>query len=353
MTHSAKDEFYMRRCLELARKGLGLTRQNPMVGSVVVYNDRIIGEGYHLEYGGAHAEVNAINSVSDHSLLKKSTLYANLEPCAHYGKTPPCSLLIKEKGIPRIVIGSIDSNPEVAGKGIIILKSGGADVTTGVLNEESRYLNRRFFTYHEKKRPYIILKWAESPDGFIDIDRKNSNIKPAWITNHTARMLVHKWRSEELCIMAGTDTILMDNPELNVRDWPGVNPLRIVPDKYGRLFEGLKVLNGTSPTIIFSGDNKRSKENLEYIQTHAENFEIPMYLKILYNRQITSIFVEGGARLIQSFINSGYWDESYVFSGNKAFHSGVQAPEIKSAPDKILEFRGTKLYIYRKTSKNN
>jgi diaminohydroxyphosphoribosylaminopyrimidine deaminase/5-amino-6-(5-phosphoribosylamino)uracil reductase len=353
MTHSAKDEFYMRRCLELARKGLGLTRQNPMVGSVVVYNYRIIGEGYHHEYGGAHAEVNAINSVTDHSLLKKSTLYANLEPCAHYGKTPPCSLLIKEKGIPRIVIGSIDSNPEVAGKGIIILKSGGADVTTGVLDEESRYLNRRFFTYHEQKRPYVILKWAESLDGFIDIDRKNSNIKPAWITNHTARMLVHKWRSEELSIMAGTDTVLMDNPELNVRDWPGVSPLRIVPDKNGRLFESLKVFDGTSPTIIFAGDKKKNKESMEYIQAHEEDFEIAFYLKELYNRQITSVFVEGGSRLIRSFIKSGFWDESYVFSGNKAFNSGVKAPEINSAPDEKLEFRGSKLYIYRNIFKNN
>lgn len=337
----------MRRCLELARKGLGLTRQNPMVGSVVVYNDRIIGEGYHHEYGGAHAEDNAINSVTDHSLLKKSTLYANLEPCAHYGKTPPCSLLIKEKGIPRIVIGSIDSNPEVAGKGIIILKSGGAEVTSGVLEEESRYLNRRFFTYHEQKRPYVVLKWAESLDGFIDIDRKNSSIKPAWITNHTARMLVHKWRSEELSIMAGTNTILMDNPELNVRDWPGVSPLRIVPDKNGRLFEDLKIFNGNSSSIIFSGEEKKDSEKVKYIQIPSESFEISTFLEELYKRHITSVFVEGGRQLLQSFIESGIWDESFVFFGNKLFNSGVKAPVINCKPNEKVEFRGSKLYIYR------
>jgi diaminohydroxyphosphoribosylaminopyrimidine deaminase/5-amino-6-(5-phosphoribosylamino)uracil reductase len=348
MTSSAKDEIYMHRCLELARKGLGLTRQNPLVGSVVVYNDHIIGEGYHHEFGGPHAEVNAIQSVKDHTLLNKSCLYVNLEPCSHYGKTPPCSLLIKETGISRIVIGCVDPNPAVSGKGIEILKSGGADVITGVLEDDSRFLNRRFFTYHLQRRPYIILKWAQSQDGFIDRDRNVTGMSnPSWITNHTARMLVHKWRAEELSIMTGTNTIHLDNPELNVREWPGINPFRIIPDRNGRLFEGLNVMNGSSPTIIFSGDKKEIPECSNYLRIPVESFDIAVLLKELFKRQIISVFVEGGAKLIQSFINSGLWDESFVFLGNKIFNSGVKAPVLNSEPEKTVEFRGVKILIYR------
>ena len=348
MTPSARDEVYMQRCLELARKGLGLTRQNPLVGSVLVYNDRIIGEGYHHEYGGPHAEVIAIRSVTDPSLLKKSTLYVNLEPCAHYGKTPPCSLMIKDIGIPRIVIGCEDANPEVSGKGITIIKSGGAEVVTGVLERESRFLNRRFFTFHEKKRPFVILKWAETLDGFIDRNRDEcSKASPSWITNHTARMLVHKWRSEEISIMAGTDTVLLDNPELNVREWPGINPVRVVPDKNGRLFEELKIMDDSSPTIIFATGKTISSGKREYIRLPAENFDIPVFLEELYKRNILSVFVEGGAKLIESFIISGLWDETYVFSGNKKFISGVKAPAINSEPIEKFEFRGSGLRIYR------
>ncbi len=351
MTPSAKDELYMKRCLELARKGLGLTRQNPLVGSVIVNNDRIIGEGYHHEYGGPHAEVIAIQSVADRSLLKNSTLYVNLEPCAHYGKTPPCSLMIKESGIPRVVIGCIDSNPEVSGKGVFILQSGGARVVTKVLDEECRFLNRRFFTFHEQKRPYVILKWAQTLDGYIDWDRQDVHSQePAWITNHTARMLVHKWRSEELSIMVGTETILLDNPELNVREWPGINPMRIVPDKNGRLFEGLKILDGSSPTIVFTGDKKKLYNYPESIKIPFESFEIPMLLTEIFKREIISIFIEGGATFIQSFINSGLWDEIFVFSGNKMFKSGVKAPVLNREPEEKIKFRGSDLFIYRKTS---
>jgi diaminohydroxyphosphoribosylaminopyrimidine deaminase/5-amino-6-(5-phosphoribosylamino)uracil reductase len=353
MTQTAKDELYMRRCLELARKGLGLTRQNPLVGSVVVYNDLIIGEGYHHEYGGPHAEVNAINSVKDQSLLNKSSLYVNLEPCSHFGKTPPCSLLIQEKGIPRVVIGCSDSNPEVSGKGIKNLKSIGTEVISGVLEKESRYLNRRFFTFHEQKRPYIILKWAQTPDGFIDKERKaGENPEPSWITNHTSRMLVHKWRAEEISIMAGTNTIILDNPELNVREWPGENPLRIAPDKNGRLFEGLKILDGASPTLIFSGSKTNSRKNLEYVQLPPGHFEIAGFLKEIYKMKILSVFVEGGARLTQSFINSGLWDEAFVFVGNNKFIEGVKAPLIISECEEKFEFRGSMLNIYRNNAKD-
>lgn len=349
MTPGAKDEIYMRRCLELARKGLGLTRQNPLVGAVIVHNDRIIGEGYHNEYGGPHAEVVAINSVFEKHLLKESTIYVNLEPCSHQGKTPPCSLLIKDSGIKRVVIGCTDSNPLVSGKGISILKASGAEVSVGILENESRYLNRRFFTFQEKKRPYIILKWAESSDGFIDRDRElTSENKPTWITNHSSKMIVHKWRSEELSILAGTNTLNLDNPELNVREWPGINPLRIGLDKNGRLFEGLHIKDGSIPTIIFSSRNYMDSNKLRYISISNEIFDIGKILDELYKLQITSIFVEGGSKLIQSFINLGLWDESYVFFGNKKFSSGVKAPVLNFIPVEKIQIRETILYIYRK-----
>lgn len=349
MTPGAKDEIYMRRCLELARKGLGLTRQNPLVGAVIVHNDRIIGEGYHNEYGGPHAEVVAINSVREKNLLKESTIYVNLEPCSHHGKTPPCSILIRDSGIKRVVIGCSDSNPLVSGKGISILKNIGAEVIVGILENESRFLNRRFFTFQEKKRPYIILKWAESADGFIDRNREEtSENKPIWITNHSSKMLVHKWRSEELSILAGTNTLNLDNPELSVREWPGINPLRIGLDKNGRLFDDLHIKDGNIPTVIFSSEDFSDSNNLSYISIPKENFEIEIILKELYKLQLTSVFVEGGSKILQSFINLGLWDESYVFFGNKMFSSGVKGPVLNFLPVEKIQIRETKLYIYRK-----
>ena len=230
------DEKYMKRCLDLAILGNGNTAPNPMVGSVIVYNGKIIGEGYHQKCGEAHAEVNAIKSVKDHELLKKATLYVNLEPCAHQGRTPACSLLIRTKQIPRAVIGCIDTFSKVAGKGVEILTNSGCDVTVGVLEKESREINRRFFTFHEKKRPFIILKWAQTLDGFIDKMRTpDMPIKPIWITNELARTVVHKWRSQESAIMIGTNTATKDNPKLNVRDWTGENPVRVVVDRNLRI----------------------------------------------------------------------------------------------------------------------
>jgi len=256
--------------------------------------------------------------------------------------------MIKDIGIPRIVIGCKDSNPKVTGKGISILSSSGAEVVTGVLEKECRCLNRRFFTFHEKRRPYVILKWAESADGYIDMDRqKTGNNHPIWITNHTAKMLVHKWRSEELSIMTGTNTLILDNPELTVREWPGINPIRIGMDKNGRLFEGIHIKDGQVPSIIFSETAENDSENLSYISLPAEGFEIERFLEEMYERQVLSTFVEGGAKLIQGFINSGLWDESFVFYGNKMFHSGVKAPVLDSAPYEKKLFRGTKLFIYR------
>ena len=244
-------EKFMQRCIDLARLGAGNTAPNPMVGSVIVYDGKIIGEGYHRRNGEAHAEVNAINSVNDKSLLRHASLYVNLEPCAHYGKTPPCANLIASIGIPNVIIGSVDSAAHVSGKGIQILKDAGCEVTTGVLESESRELNKRFFTFHEKKRPYIILKWAQTKDGFIDILRNNNcSVEPTWITNEYAKTLVHKWRSEEQAILIGTNTALADNPSLTTRLWKGKNPIRIVFDRNLRLPQGLRVFDDKAKTII-------------------------------------------------------------------------------------------------------
>jgi diaminohydroxyphosphoribosylaminopyrimidine deaminase / 5-amino-6-(5-phosphoribosylamino)uracil reductase len=342
------DEIYMRRCLELARKGLGLTRQNPLVGAVIVCNDCIIGEGYHHKYGGPHAEVNAINSVSDRSLLKNSTLYVNLEPCSHFGKTPPCSLLIKESGIPRVVAGTKDPNPEVSGNGMKMLGEF-AETITGVLEEDCRTLNRRFFTYHEKKRPYVVLKWAQTQDGFIDHERLAAKTcKPAWITNNTCRMLVHKWRSEEIAIMAGTDTLMMDDPRLSLRDWPGISPVRIIPDRSGRLKEGLNIFDSSAETVILTQNLPSSpvKKGLKYHLT--EEFNISRILYEIYKLGLTSLFVEGGSKLLESFISSGLWDEARVFTSGLRFGTGVKGPEFHFEPEETLDIRGIKLSVYHR-----
>ncbi len=348
-----RDEIYISRCLELARKGFGKTRQNPMVGSVIVFNDRIIGEGYHTHYGGMHAEVNAINSVKDRRLLSRSTLYVNLEPCSHYGKTPPCATLIRNLKIPRVVIGSSDSNPEVSGKGIRIIKDSGTEVLTGVKEEECRFLNRRFYTFHEKKRPYIVLKWAQTRDGYIDIKRKSNTKKNSvWISNQTARILVHKWRAEEIGILAGTNTILIDDPGLDVRDWPGENPLRIVPDKNGRLFENLKVFNGKSKTLVFTTIKKMNKEYVEYVSYPKNNYSFETILDELRKRNILSVLVEGGAKLLKHILESGIWDEARVFTGNIDFRDGVKSPVIELRASEEFFYRGNLLSIYIHTQQN-
>ncbi len=321
---------YMNRCLELARLGLGTAAPNPIVGSVIVHQGKIIGEGYHKKSGEAHAEVNAINSVKNPRLLKESTLYVNLEPCAHFGKTPPCSKLIVEKKIPKVVIGCIDTFAKVAGKGIEMLKAGGCDVTTGILEKESRELNKRFFTFHEKKRPYIILKWAQSQDGFIDKIRNDKNDKAVWITNQPAKMLVHKWRSEEAAIMIGTNTAKLDNPQLNVREWTGENPIRIVIDKELRLNNNLHVFDNSTQTIVFTDKQKQAKSKTEYVQIDFNKDILNQIFNELYIREIQSLIIEGGEILLNSVIDSGLWDEARVFTGNKQFGKGINAPKINN-----------------------
>ncbi|MGC9342362.1 MAG: bifunctional diaminohydroxyphosphoribosylaminopyrimidine deaminase/5-amino-6-(5-phosphoribosylamino)uracil reductase RibD [Bacteroidales bacterium] len=349
MDSSFEHSKYMKRCLELARKGLGNTGTNPLVGSVIVHNDRIIGEGYHCKFGGPHAEVNAINAVKNQELLKNSTLYVNLEPCSHFGKTPPCSLLIKDKEIPEVVVGMTDPNPSVLGSGIEALRQSGVKVTTGILEDECRFLNRRFIINQEEKRPYVILKWAESSDGFIDkVRKKGDPLRPNWITNHTARMLVHKWRSEEDGITAGVNTILTDNPSLNLRDWTGKDPVRIIIDRFGRIPANFNVKDNSSPTWIFSnmkngiiGDNTR-------IFKISAKYELSDLLNKLYKEGISSVIVEGGADFTNSFINNDLWDEARVFTGKEKFIEGVKAPKIEKKSNFFHVFRNNKLRIWVK-----
>ena len=327
MTAKNIHEHYMRRCIELASCGSGFVSPNPMVGAVVVHNNKIIGEGFHQKYGEPHAEVNAINSVLLPELLKESSIYVNLEPCSHYGKTPPCTDLILEKEIPNIIIGTVDSNSKVAGKGIAKLRKYGRNVNVGILENECRFLNRRFFTFHEKKRPYIILKWAESSDGFIDGDRTKNN-NPVWITNETSRTLVHKWRAEEDAIMIGTNTAMLDNPNLNIRSWAGKNPIRIVIDKTGRLPEDLNLFDSNILTICFTESDKQDKPNLIFKRVSFNDSLITTVLKELYNMELSSVIIEGGSKFINSFYKQNYWDELRVFISPDNLFAGTIAPKI-------------------------
>jgi len=324
----------MQRCIDLAKLGLGNTAPNPMVGSVIVHNGRIIGEGYHTKHGEPHAEVNAINSVKDKYLLRKSTIYVNLEPCAHHGKTPPCANLISEIGIPEVVIGTVDTAAHVSGKGINILKEAGCRVVTGVLEKESRELNRRFFTFHEKQRPYIILKWAQTKDGFIDIERSTDTpIQPNWITNQYAKALVHKWRSEEQAILVGTNTALQDNPSLTTRNWKGKNPTRIVLDQHLTLPSHHNLFNYHAKTIVIAGTSLSDKKEkfannigIKFVD-YKKGFYLQLF-KILKELDIQSIIIEGGERVLNSFIKNNLWDEARIFHGNMEFGKGVKAPKM-------------------------
>ena len=327
-------EKYINRCLQIAKNGLGTTRPNPMVGAVIVYNKKIIGEGFTSPYGQAHAEVNAINSVKDKSLLSKSTIYVTLEPCSHYGKTPPCSDLIIENKIPNVVIGCIDDNPEVAGKGIQKLRDAGCSVIVGVLEKECKKHLKRFFTFHNKKRPYIILKWAETKDGFIAPQTKDEQ-KPAWITNIYSRQLVHKWRAEEQAILVGTNTVTEDNPSLTVRDWSGNNPTRIILDRNSKLDTSFSVFNTQAETIT--------------ITEKDIDFEKPIAHQIgsfLHSKYINSVIIEGGSKTLQTFIEEDIWDEARVFTGDSEFKSGVKAPDFKGNLISETKIKTNTLRIY-------
>ena len=338
------EEFFMQRCIELASKAIGCASPNPMVGSVIVYNKKIIGEGYHEKYGSHHAEVNAINSVKDKSLLSKSTLYVNLEPCAHFGKTPPCSDLIIQNKIPEVVIGCVDTFSEVSGKGIERMRSVGIDVKVGVLENESRELNKRFFTFHEKKRPYIILKWAESKDGFI---APKNQTKPFWMTSSESKKLAHKWRAQEDAILVGRITAEKDNPSLTVREVEGSNPIRIIIDKDLKLSADFNLFNNDAKTIVFNQLKSEENNSNNYIKINFNNLTKNI-LQELHKQNIQSIIIEGGTITLQSFIDNNLWDEARIFTTNKTLTEGVKPPAIEGeiiSEDKIGGDRFKILYV--------
>ena len=341
-----QDEIFMSRCLQLALNGLGHAAPNPMVGSIVVHKGRIIGEGYHQECGQAHAEVNAINSVKETELLKESTIYVNLEPCSHWGRTPPCADLIIKHRIPKVVIGCVDSFEQVSGRGIQKLRDADCEVITGVLEKEALELNKRFFTYHQKKRPYIILKLAQTKDGFIDKLRNDASEPAQWITNEHARTLVHKWRTEEMGILVGTNTALKDNPKLNVRSWFGSNPIRIVIDRALRLPENLHLFDQSIPTIVFTEEiSPKKSKNIIFQTANLQPDQLDDLLLKLYEQKMQSIIVEGGAELMESFVNQNKWDEARVFIGNRFFGNGVKAPHITDHFDSFEQLDDNDLYI--------
>ena len=323
-------EIYMRRCLELAELGKGHVSPNPMVGAVIVLNGKIIGEGYHQKYGEAHAEVNAVNRVINKfdnyaELLKQATIYVSLEPCAHYGKTPPCADLIIKHQIPKVVVGCRDPFDQVNGKGIEKLQAAGVEVVLGVLEAECKWLNRRFFTRIQKHRPYIILKWAQTTDGFF----APAGGSQFWITGEESRKLVHQWRGEEDAILVGTKTVLADNPQLNVRYGDGKSPKRVVIDRELKLNKTLNIFDQSVDTLIFNEVETKIDGRNKYIALEDFGRYVPQYILYqLYMQDIQSVIIEGGAHTLNTFIEAGLWDEARVFTGTVNLNSGIKAPQI-------------------------
>lgn len=349
-------ENYIKRCIQIAKNGLGSTAPNPMVGCVIVVDNTIIGEGYTSPYGGNHAEVNAINSVKNKELLKKATLYVTLEPCSHYGKTPPCSNLIIEYQIPKVVIGTIDIHSKVAGKGIEKLRLAGCDVKVGVLEDDCKIHHKRFFTFHGKKRPYIILKWAETLDGFMAPKSKDEK-KPVWITNVLSRQLVHKWRAEEQAILVGTNTVLEDNPSLTVRDWTGKNPIRVVLDQHLRLDKDSTIFDASAETIVITSEmeaeSRKTEVKFATIDWKNKANIAKDICHVLHQSHIISIIIEGGQQTLQTFIDANLWDEAHVFTGNINFVEGVKAPKFSGTLESETKLSDDILRIYTNQQSNN
>ena len=319
-----KHEVFMQRCLDLAIKAIGHVAPNPMVGSVIVHDGRIIGEGYHQKFGQAHAEVNAVNSVQAKEILTQSTLYVNLEPCSHHGKTPPCADMIIHHKIPRVVVGSNDPNPKVAGKGIQKLKDAGVEVITGILKNECDFLNRRFLTYFLQHRPYIILKWAESSDGFMAPEEPGQ----FWLTNEYSKKLVHQWRGEEQAILVGKRTIEIDDPELTVRLAEGKNPTRVIIDRNLSIPSSRKIFFPNAPILVYNELNHTSDGRLHFEKIDFGNEVLPQVLHSLYQKNIQSIIVEGGPYTLQQFIDQNLWDEARIFTALVVMGSGRKSPSV-------------------------
>jgi diaminohydroxyphosphoribosylaminopyrimidine deaminase/5-amino-6-(5-phosphoribosylamino)uracil reductase len=347
-----EDEIFMNRAIDLAKLGAGYTGSNPMVGAVLVYKGRVIGEGYHRRYGEAHAEVNCLAAVgeADHSFIADSTMYVSLEPCSHHGKTPPCADLIISKKIKTVVIGCRDPFYAVNGKGIEKLQSAGIRVSLGILEKDCIDLNKRFFSFHTRQRPYVILKWAQTADHFIS----TQDSERLQISNQYTNRLVHKWRSEEMAIMVGTNTAKEDNPSLTTRLWSGNNPVRIVIDNPLKLPTGLNLFNDEAPTVVFNRVKNGQSGNLRFVKIdgpgqveRGPDQDIKNMLTALYDLQITSVIIEGGSRLIQSFINEGHWDEARIITNSALFvYSGTAAPVLKSGQPVKTENSGDDIIHY-------
>lgn len=336
----------MQRALELARLGAGTVSPNPLVGCVIVADGKIIGEGWHKKYGEAHAEVNAVNEARDKTMLAEATLYVNLEPCSHQGKTPPCADLLIRHHIKKVVIANLDTHPLVAGNGIKKLRDTGIEVITGVLQKEGRVLNRRFFTFVEKQRPFIVLKWAETADRFI----AHENYESKWISKDYSRQLVHRWRAEEDAVLVGTRTASHDNPKLNVRDWSGRNPTRVVIDRFLRLNANLNLFDQSQPTLCYNLLKHEEHNNLKLIRIPEENFWQEM-IHDLYHRNIQSVMVEGGGQTLGTFIEGGWWDEARIFRSHRSFGKGIPAPLIRGHLHSESRIMDDHLFVYEKESK--
>lgn len=339
-------EQYMQRCLDLAIKGLGNVAPNPMVGCVIVHNHKIIGEGYHQQYGGPHAEVNAINSVVNKDLLAQSTLYVSLEPCSHFGKTPPCADLILQKKIPEVIIAGSDPNPLVAGKGIARLKQAGVLVTKDVLKQQADYLNRKFIVYHTQKRPFITLKWAQSADGFMALNEP----RQVWFTNAESKKLMHKWRTEEQAILVGKNTVAIDDCELTARLWPGKNPLRVVIDRRLELPADRKIFNGKAPTLVFNQIKSSTEGVNRFIKVDFDTDLLHQILNTLYQQGIQALTVEGGPETLSHFINRQLWDEARIFTSPMRLEKGKPAPALSAKLVDETEIESDILRIYKPIS---
>lgn len=343
-------EYFMARCLEIAKSGLPWAMPNPSVGAVIVHNDLIIAEGYTSAYGGPHGEVNAFKQVKNPNLLPESTLYVSLEPCSHFGKTPPCCDLVIAKGIKKVVVGMIDPFSEVAGKGIEKMRQAGIEVIVGVLEKECWESNKRFFTFHQKKRPYVILKWAQTQNGFIAPLTKTEN-KPVWITNTYTRQWVHKLRSEEQAILVGTNTVLADNPKLDTRDYYGRSATRVIIDRDLNLSPDLNIYDQSQKTIIINEIKQEVFGDVYFEKINFEANRVIQILNILYLHKIQSVIIEGGTKTLQSFIESNLWDEAYICIGNQIFNDGIKAPIIKNNTlIKQQQFVLDKIYNYKNNS---
>ncbi|MCB2409164.1 bifunctional diaminohydroxyphosphoribosylaminopyrimidine deaminase/5-amino-6-(5-phosphoribosylamino)uracil reductase RibD [Hymenobacter lucidus] len=317
------DTLMMRRALDLARLGTGYARPNPLVGCVVTHEGHIIGEGWHRQYGGPHAEVNALASVADQRLLSQARVYVTLEPCSHFGKTPPCADLLIAKGVKEVVVCNLDPNPLVAGRGLDKLRAAGIHVETGVLEEEGRWLNRRFFTFQEKQRPYVVLKWAETADGYL----AGPYFQPVRISGPLAQAAVHQWRTEEQAILVGTRTALHDNPRLNAREWPGQNPIRVVIDKNLSLPPTHHLFDGQQPTLVYTYRERATKDNVGYITLSEADDLFPQLFNNLYQRQVQSVLVEGGPTVLNSLLRDGLWDEMRIIRSRQKLGGGIAAPK--------------------------